>query len=283
MYELPLAIQRAVRRYEPIVTDGLTLWPIVVEEYDEFLMARPAIEVMHQTLPVALMRVPLLSALYRIDYAAAMEKKPPSGLFSRTLLALALSLRLGRGREPEERVGMFQVAVERTSPDTLMCLRFTDGAGKEREIRPAQYQKIRSIIAAQNGIRLESEQANPDLVKAKRNMASSGSLHLDANIDDLISAVAAFCHADEKEIDEWAILKLTRRSDAINRALSYLVCGFGEMNGTTWKGGNPTPHPFFRRMDEGNGVLTAMGATADGSRQAPPEAAKTIADLTKQL
>lgn len=283
MYQLPVAIEKAIRRYEKIETGGLTLYPVLVKEYSEHLIARPAVEVMHQSLPVALMRMPLLSALYQIDYAAAMEGKPPTGLFSRTLLALALSLRLGTGLAPEQRVGMFQVAVDRRSPDKLKCLRFTDSDGKEKEIRPEQYAQIRQIIAAQNGIRLESEQANPDIVRAKRDMAASGSLRLDTSIEDLITATALFCHVEESEIEDWAILKLNRRSDAIRRVLSYLVCGIGEMQGTTWNGGNPAPHPFFRRQDEGNGLFSAMGNAADGAKQEPPTAARILAETSENF
>ena len=38
MNELPLSILRSVRTYEPIITDGLTLYPVLVEEYDSFLI-----------------------------------------------------------------------------------------------------------------------------------------------------------------------------------------------------------------------------------------------------
>jgi len=71
--ELSSAIRRAIRRDEPVVVDGITLYPIRVAEYEEFLTARPAIEVMQRTFPVRLLSVPLLQALYTMDLEAVED------------------------------------------------------------------------------------------------------------------------------------------------------------------------------------------------------------------
>lgn len=284
MDELPINIQRAIRKYEIIETDGFVLAPILVQEYEEFIIARPALEVMHQSLPVALMRMPLLSALYAMDYKAVSNGESATGLFSRALLILALSMRLGQGLELEKRIGLFNVVIDRENPAKLVRLQFFSETGEMKIIEPMQYTTLRKIIAAQNGVKLESDTANPDIVKAQKDMASAGMTNLDANIDDWISAIAALTGTEDAEIDEWPILKLQRRSDSFFRILSYLVCGIGEVNGTTWKSGNPTPHPFFARVNNGNGVLTEMGGSADGSQQsAPPKAATAIREITKNL
>lgn len=283
MNELPMHIQRAAARYQNIEADGLTLYPVLVCDYTDFLIARPALEVMHQSLPVALMRVPLLSALYQMDYEAALSGQPTTGLFSRALLAMALSLRLGEGLELEKRLELFEVAVERENPAKLMRLRFTDANGAEHCIEPTQYATLRQIIAAQNGVKLESDKANPDIVKAQNDKSSAFAAQLDMNIDDWISAVAVLTGTDETEIDAWPILKFHRRSDSLRRVLDYIVCGIGEMSGTTWKGGNPTPHPFFARAMDGNGILTEMGGRADGTEATPPTAATAIRDFTQTI
>lgn len=283
MSELPMSIYKAAARYKPIETDGLTLYPVLVREYEHFLMARPALEVMHQSLPVAMMRMPLLSALYQIDYEAVLNGKPHTGLFSRALLALALALRLGEGQETDKRVNAFQVAVDRENPAKLMCLRFTDTDGKKHEIFPVAYANLRQIIAAQNGVILESDMANPDLVQAEKDIASASELKLNANIEDWISAVSALTGATEEEIDEWPILKFQRRSDSYQRILSYIVCGVGECSGASWKGGNPVPHPFFAKRKDGSGVLSALGGSADGKQPAPPPAATAIREFTQNL
>ena len=255
MTTLPMHILKSAARYKTIEADGLHLYPIVVKDYDEFLIARPALEVMHQSLPVAMLRVPLLSALYQMDYDAIMSGTQPSGLFSRALLALALALRLGDGESIEERLKLFQVAVDRENPSKLTRLRFITEQGEYREINPVSYALLRQIIAVQNGVEIESDQANPAIVKAKKDMEEANSIALDINVDSLINAVSTLSNLDESEIDEWPILKLQKRAEAYRRILDYMVCGFGEVNGTSWKGGNPTPHPFFARSKGGS--LTA--------------------------
>ena len=278
MSELPMSINKAAARYQPIETDGLKLYPVLVREYEHFLIARPALEILHQSLPVAMMRVPLLSALYQMDYEAVLKGQPALGLFSRAILLLALAMRLGEGKEIEERTRQFQIMVDPKSPATLQRLRFTDENGEEKEITPAQFAKLRQIIALQNGVKLASDMANPDLVKAEKDIASAGDMKLDANIEDWISAVSALTGVSEEEIDEWPILKFQKRSDTFQRILAYLVCGIGECSGATWKGGNPNPHPFFARLKDGSGVLTALGG-----EKKPSQAAIAIRDFTKNL
>lgn len=279
---LPSSIERAAARYKTIEADGHILFPVLVKEYDAFLIARPAIDVMHQSLPVRFLRMPLLSALYQMYVEEILEGKPLSGLFSCAILALSLSLRLGEGTAIEDRLKQIRIAADPKAPEKLFALRYDDPiSGAEKQILPTQYPKIREIIALQNGVKLESDYANPDLVRAQKDMDASGAT-LDANIEDLISAVSAISGVDENEIDLWPIRKLNRRAESYRRMLDYVVCGFGEVNGTTWSGGNPTPHPFFARAFTASKVLSALdGAT--GSTQKPPSGAQEIAEQTKHL
>ena len=283
MNELPNDMRLKIRKYEPIITDGLTLFPVLVREYETFLAVRPALEVLHQSLPVAMMRMPLLSALYKMDYDAATSGKPPVGLFARASLCLALSLRLGEGKDAAGRVNMFGIAVDPKQPNRLTRLHFVDPAsGEEKTISPVQFASLRRIIAEQNGIKLENDEANPDIVKAKKNMGASG-VALNASVDDLISAAAVITRVDESEIEEWPILKLKRRTEACRRMIDYILCGIGEMQGTTWKGGNPTPHPYFARESEENGLFTDLGSSAPSSKTALPKEAKDVANATINL
>lgn len=278
MNELPIAIYQAARKYQPITTNGLTLYPVLVKEYRDFALARPAIEVLQQSFPVALLRMPLLAAMYRMDYDAAMSGTPAAGLFLRALLALALALRLGAGEPAEERIRMFRIEFDREQPEKLLRLHFTDESGTSKEIAPAQFQTLRRIIAAQNGVRLESDKANPDIVQAQKDMASGG-IQLEGDEDDLICAVAALSGTDEAKIDEWPILKLEKRAESYRRVLSYLVCGIGELSGATWKNGNPAPHPFFKRMQGGDGLMRPL----DSEQKQMPSAVKQLIQESKNL
>lgn len=281
MNELPLHIAQSVRKYKPIVYDGLTLHPVLVDEYETFLIARPAIEVLHQSLPVALVRIPLLSALYQMDFDAVMSGQQPTGLFVRAKLALALALRLGEGQELSERAETLQAIVDGKNPRKLNALRYLDRNGDERRITPSQYKELRRIIAAQNGVKLESDDANPDIVKAKKDMASSGGMELDANIDDLVSAISALTQTDEEKIYRWPILKLEKQRLAFERVLTYIVCGISEGSGATWKNGNPVPHPFFARLNNNGALFSTLDGQSGGNKV--PEVIRESAENASQL
>ena len=284
MNELPMSIKKAAARYKPIEANGLTLYPVLVREYETFLIARPALEVMHQSLPVAMMRIPLLSALYQLDYEAVIGGRQHSGLFFRALIALALSLRLGEDKPLDSLAESFQILISPEDPTKLLGLRFTDGNGDTKVINPADYALLRQIIAVQNGVKIESDKANPDIVRAEKLRAESDGIQLDTNLDDWISAVSALTGVSEDEIDSWPILRFQRRSESFRRILDYLVCGIGECSGmVSWKNGNPHPHPFFNRISEGSGILKALGGSADGKPKAAPEAAIELADISNQL
>ena len=65
--ELSQTIKRACRRYESVEAEGLTLYPILVEEIELFEMARPSIDIVQQSLPVAYAAMPLLAAYYEME------------------------------------------------------------------------------------------------------------------------------------------------------------------------------------------------------------------------
>lgn len=265
MNELSLQIKRKIARYEAVEIYNLTLYPVRVYEYEYFLMSKVALEVLHQSLKLEYMRMPYLSALYAMDYEARMSGQPMTGLFSCALIGLALSLRLGEGLSLAERVGLFRIIPDRENPARLVGLQFEGKDGEVKTIEPSMYKDLRQIIAAQNGVKLESDEANPDIVQAKKDMAVGSGADLDFSVEALISFAAAMSGADEEEIDQWPVLKLTRRTESFQTVLAYLVCGIGEASGSTWKGGNPVPHPIFKRLNNGSGFAAPMETDKDGN------------------
>ena len=256
MQELPLNIQKLVGRYEPIETDGLTLYPIKVSDYYEFLAARSSLDFMQQTLPIELMSIPLLDAYFRIDMGLA-EGVEATGLFSKALLMLSMALRLMPNGSVEEQVKRFTVIPDDAAhPTRLKCLRFVLNGEEIRTITPIQFGNLRPIIAAQNGVELYSETANPELLQAERDLAEKNAPKLEMNVEALIRSAAFVTQTEEKDIYDWPILKMHNRLESAKRILDYLVCGIGESQGTTWKGGNPVPHPWFgRQKKEKAGVI----------------------------
>lgn len=256
-------MRRAIRKYEEIKVDGLTLYPIKVAEYETFLAVRPAIEFMQQSLPMRYMSLPLLSAFYRIDYEAITQGKRAEGMFLRSLVALALSLRLGEGEEPENRAKHFRIFCDPKEPSRFKKLQFIMD-GEEKEVTAVQFQRLRPIIATQNGVEIYPDDVNPDLVQAERDIIEKNAPKMDVRIDDLISAVAALSGAEEAEIEDWPILKLQNRQRAFKRTMDYMICSIGESQGTKWKGGNPHPSPWFDRAKEGSAGLMPMEEFANG-------------------
>lgn len=287
MSELPLAIQKAVRRYAPIKTDGLIFYPICVEELDEFLVAKPALAAMQQAFPVRYVTMPLLSAFYAMEYDAAVNGGETTGLFYRALLMLALALRLGQGMDATERVRRFQILVSPDKPDKLVSLKFQLNGEETCTLSPVAFQRIRPILAAQNGVELVSDDANPELIQAEQDLAEAKSPKLEIKPENIIDTLSLVTGKDEDEIYKWPVAKLFRMRDAFERIVEHAVCGIAEGGGASWKKGNPYPSLFFdRAKDELIGLMSiesfANGAgveaiknntAADGGANAPDLAA----------
>lgn len=256
--ELSENIRKNVRRYEPVTAEGLTFYPVRVKEYELYNSARPAIELMQQTLPVRYACMPLLSAYYAMDYDALQDGGRTIGLFGRCLLFLALALRMGEGCGTADRLKKFRIVCGEKDPSRLVRIQFTLDGEEQQSITPAQFNRIRPILAAQNGIELVSESANPELIEAQKDLNERNAPKLDFSIQHLIDSVSALSGQSEAEIDEWPILRLTNRRKTLRRILDYAICGICEGNGTKWKGGNPCPDPFFPRDDDTNDALIPL-------------------------
>lgn len=255
---LSQTIKKACRRYEEIETDGLVLYPVLVEELETFELARPGIEIVQQSLPVAYAAMPLLAALYRMEYDALQSGETGIGLFPRAVLMLALSLRLGRGLPAERRTGMFRCKVDPEDMGCLKAVEFTVDGEELHRVTPVQFQRLREIIAEQNGIRLAPPEANPELIEAQRELARMNSVPLSGDLYERISAVAALEHVEETDIDQWPVLKLQEKTRTWQRIVGYAVCAVAEAQGTTWKNGNPYPSLFYEKEDAGNTGLRPM-------------------------
>lgn len=265
MAEIPYRIQRQINRYEIVDFENLRLYPVRVENYDEFLAARPAIAFVQQSLPVALMSMPLLQAYYQIDVESIHDAQLPTGLFAQALLFLAMSLRIGEDMPREKRVGLFKLCRDPKHPDRLKFIEFTDLCGETQHITPSQFQRLRPILAVQNGIELADDDANPELIAADELLASKKAPELETTVESLVSSVSALSGVEEAEVYDWPILKLQRRERALKRAMDYIICGIGESQGAKWKSGNPVPHPWFNRLRNDMGALVSLDDFAGGA------------------
>lgn len=267
MAELPYTIRKKIERFEPVSVEGIMLYPVTVDEIEEFSQCRPALEFLQQSLPVAMMSVPLLDAFYQIDLKAVRETGNATGLLSRAIVLLLLALRLGRGKSMDKRIGQAFPIEHPDRPGRLdKLLLVSDDEQQIYEITPRLFQRMRPIIAAQNGVELESDEANPELVQAERDIAELNGAQLDVNLCDKISWVAMRCGIEEREVYEWPILKFQRRSAILKRELDYLIFGIGQAGGMVkYKNGNPCPSPCFARKETDSAAMIPLGEFAGGS------------------
>lgn len=264
MSDIPNKYLRQIRRYEPVDTEGFRLYPVLVDEYEEYLLARPAIEFMHQSLPRVMLNMPILQAYYLLDIQSINDEQIPTGLMERAVLFLSLALRIGQGLPVEKRITLFRPKID-SRTGRLKSLMFTPDGEEICEITPAMFQRMRPILAAQNGIEIPEEDANPELVWAEQERIRQNAPELDASPESLIATVAALSGADEKDIYDWPIAKLLNRQRALSRILDYVICGIGEAQGTKWKKGNPVPSPFFDRAKTESAAKVALEEFAGGA------------------
>lgn len=282
MHEVPEKYIDAINTYQPVNFEGIKLYPICVREHQLFENARPAIDFLQQSLPVRFISIPLLSAYYKMDLEAINgEGGEAVGLFVRAVLFLILATRFKPELSMEERLNAFWtgVRVDPRDETVLKCIAFEQD-GVVHEVTPLMFSRLRPVLAAQNGIELHSDDENPELVEAERQLAEINGPDLDYDVHTMISSVAAFSNVDEADLYDWPILKLNRRRDAFVRLCGYIVCGIAESNGAKFKGGNPVPSPIFDRKQRGGGGAVPMGDTvfagkkiSAGSAPPIPEAA----------
>lgn len=265
MNEIPLEYRESVNTYESIYYEGFWLSPIRVREHEAFQMARPAIDFMQQSLPVRYISMPLLSAYYAMDVENKGKGLSAYGLFTKAILFLVLALRFKPELDYEKRIAemMSRLLVSADNPTMLTGILIEQG-GVDRKLTPIQFQRMRPILAAQNGIKLESTDANPDIVETERVLSEMNGPEMDYDINSLISSVAAFGMTEEKDIYDWPMLKLTRRREAYDRLFSHLIYGFAVASGAKFKGGNPVPSAFFDRIDRESTALVEMSSVTGG-------------------
>lgn len=264
MKEIPLNIRQKISKYEPVKMESLVIYPVRVFEHDDFVIAKESIEFLPQALPVRYISKPLLSAYYALDMEKIINGEKITGLFVKALSMLALSLRLWEGEEMKERIKKFGVIIDEENPLLLKRIVFLDNEGKQKELNPSFFQKIRPIIALQNGIELYSEDVNPELIEAEKDILDQKAIGLKYNFESLIYSVAAFSGKEEEEIYNWPILKLNNRAASYKRAMDYMLHGIMEAQGCKWKGGNPTPNPWYEKEENTSESLIALSNFAGG-------------------
>lgn len=265
MKELPISIQQKIDRYQPVTVGDFTLYPVTVEKSRLFSMARPALEFAQQSLPVALLNVPILDAFYRLELQSAEQSGAVTGIFHSAILALALSLRLVDGVEPEELLENVLIVPDAADRNKLREVRFLTEAGT-LSVSPRQFQRMRPIMAAQNGAETPDETANPEILEMERLMSEKDAEGLDPKLWEKIIYVAQGNGISEDEIYDWPILKLERHTAALTRKTDYLAAQLALMTGMVkFKDGNPVPSPYFSKRKTGLSSMRSLDSAGNGA------------------
>ena len=221
-----------IRRGEPLEWNGLLFYPVTMSHYEEFLDVKNAWLARQSSFPVRYMAMPFLSAVWAMDVDFAKSDGKLIGLFERIIDIRELDY-----------------------------IKVTQG-GNTVQITPADFAAyIRSLVAEQNGLTLPDESYNPELVQAEQELAAEQSALLKFDIDTMIASVAYLSHLDEREIDEWTVLKFERRRNAIERDKKYMLYAQAEMSGMVkFKHGNPYLSWCF---DKAEGLSPVLRSTSD--------------------
>ena len=279
MTKLPERIQKAVNRYLPVSVEGITIYPVLMDEYDEYAQTLPVLEFMPQALPPELARLPILEAFAQIEITSqALLETEQNGKRGEAFAPLALciqililALRLGQGEKMKQRLSRCR---ELFSQNGLEKLVFVGNEGEAIEITPRLFQRLWPILAAQNGAEFADENANPEIVLAERQIASNKIPAMIPDPVNRIAWVAYKCGCPEEEIYTWPIAKFNRRAEIIITDTNYLACRIGAMSGMVdydKAGGAPFPSPYLRRDTEALKTIE-IGSIGGGA------AAKAVAD-----
>lgn len=281
MKELPRSIQDKIDRYEPVTTDGITTYPILVRDYRMFDIGRIALEFVQQSLPVALVSIPLLDAFYRMDQQTIEEQSDGPLLLSSVLVALRLALRLGVGDDAAEMMKTTRIKADEERGVLHSIIFYTEDDAIE--ITPRRFQRLRPVIAAQNGAVVPSDTANPQILEMERLAAQKETKHMDPKLCDKIIFAAQSAGVPEEAVWDWPILKLERNAALAQRRLDYLAASIGQMSGLVqYKDGSPVPSPYYARKQSGLRSMQSLGAVGDGRAAQAVQNAETQNSTEKE-
>lgn len=251
MEQIPANIREAVENDEPISINGFTLFPIQMREYRQFEAAKFALLLRQGSLPVKYAVLPYLQALYAMDYDAVKETGQPMGFTAGLLTMLALSMRF-----PADAL-LKQAGMEYSDEEQRLvaAVRFRAGENILR-LTPADFDRIRPVIAAQNGLELPDEAENADLVEADNDIAARGSVSVKADYRTLMASVARDQRCRVRDLMDYTIREFTDLKNAIEREKNYTLCKMAEYSGVTFKGGNPCPSWCYDAAEKGTSLIS---------------------------
>lgn len=242
----------AIDNDEPVEVDGLTLYPIYMRDYRRFEAAKPALLVRQGSLPVKYAVLRYLSALFEMDKDAYDETGQALGFINGIVTILALALRL----PVDVTVKQTQIKVSDDDRQALVCLETRIGDALYR-VTPALFDKLRPIIAAQNGLELPDETENVDLVEAENDIAARNVQSVEENIETLLASVARDQRCRRADLLEYTIREFNGLKAAIERDKMFMLYQTAELSGNVkFTKGNPCPSWCYDRKEKASSLIS---------------------------
>lgn len=224
---------------------GLTLRPITMANYSEWLTHKRALIVRQSTLPAVYAFMPYLSALYALDY------ERHTGFMFDVIKILALSTGFP--------IEAFDLRVFAEEKGKLAYINVING-DKQVQITPECFPQLRSTIAELNWEKLPDEGDNPELIEAEQDILSARcGTQVDFDVNTLVASVAHQCKVSKRQLMEWTIFEFEERRACIERDKNHLICAIAEkMPMFKWAKGNPFPSWCFDAIKNGSVALESF-------------------------
>lgn len=238
-------------RNETIEQNGLRFYPITMSHYEEYQSCRLALLLRQSTLPATYAQMAFLNAVYALELDSIEATQSPTGLFGRLIAVLALSLKVD--------LAAFDL-IPAKDPRQLECIRV-----RQQDITvlitPRQFDKIRAVVATQNGDTLPNEAENPELIRAEAEYAAVSAMPTEYSFENMLDSVAYNSGLRITELFEWTIRDFELRRKTIRRDKLFQIYMTAEMSGMVkFTKGNPYPSHEFDRAVSTPSVLQAESA-----------------------
>ena len=255
--------QKEIQRNTPVVYEGLTFHPLLVEDYPIFNAGKASYELMLSSLrDPKLARLNWCACLWELDRQCEKQTGIRGYFLEVALYVMATALRLNAAYD-----GSFPMRPVFAEDGTLSAIMI--GSPSDCELlNMMQMDNVRQIIAAQNGYEIPDENWNPELVKAAQENASRNTTDIDFDFETLVYSVAFQCRVRVDDVYGWSIREFEKMQEAIERDIMYRLCANVELTGSAkFNKGNPYPSWKFNRksgMPAGFRTIADIDAGAKG-------------------
>lgn len=237
---------------EPIQIEGFTLYPIQVRHFRIFDAARSSLLIRQGGLPVEYAVMPYLGALYAMDYDARKENGQALGYIRNLVTMLALAMRF----PADALLRNSHIKVTEQDDRKLVSIDFQAGETYLR-LTPEIFDRIRPILAEQNGMTLPDEAENIDLVEADSDIAAKNSESLKLDFRTLLSSIARDQRCRRSDLMDYTIREFLELRDAIERDKMFTICQMAEYAGDVkFPKGNPYPSWCYDRGGKRSSMIS---------------------------